>query len=483
MKQVNLGIVRTMLTLILGLFLSVGAYAQSITVKGHVKDAFGGVVGANVVEKGNPSNGTITDIDGNFTLSVPQNSTLVISFIGYTSQEVAAAPTVMVEMKEDSELLNEVVVIGYGSVKKNDLTGSVTAIKAEELNRGVVTSPDQMLKGKVPGLLVTPASGDPTGSATIRIRGAASLYANNDPLIVIDGVPVTPEGGAGMGNPLATVNPNDIESYTVLKDASATAIYGSRASNGVIIITTKKGSGDKIQVAYSSSYSLKQNTSTLDVMTGDQYREYVENTYAGTSRLENIKKYMGTANTDWQDLIYRTAFSTDQNVSVYGNKGNLPFRASLGYTYDEATLKVGDNQRANMSISLTPKFFKEHLSVNLNAKGVYNRANYPNSGAIGDAISFSPTVPVYNEDGSLFNWYSSDGSANTMASINPLSQLYDPHNVNETWRSMGNLQLDYKIHGFEDLRFNLNLGYDFSRTTGETYNEGQRVGCRGPCGR
>ena len=368
-------------------------------------------------------------------------------------------------------MLSEVVVIGYGSVKKNDLTGSVTAIKAEELNRGVVTSPDQMLKGKVPGLLVTPASGDPTGSATIRIRGAASLYANNDPLIVIDGVPVTPEGGAGMGNPLATVNPNDIESYTVLKDASATAIYGSRASNGVIIITTKKGTGDKIQVAYNSSYSLKQNTSTLDVMTGDQYREYVERMYAGTSRLENIKRYMGTANTDWQDLIYRTAFSTDQNVSVYGNKGNLPFRASVGYTYDQATLKVGDNQRANMSISMTPKFFDEHLSVNVNAKGVYNRANYPNSGAIGDAISFSPTVPVKNEDGSYFNWYSSDGSANTMAGINPLSQLYDPYNVNETLRSMGNLQLDYKIHGFEDLRFNLNLGYDFSRTTGENYNE------------
>jgi iron complex outermembrane receptor protein len=374
-------------------------------------------------------------------------------------------------LKDDSEMLSEVVVIGYGSVKKNDLTGSVTAIKAEELNRGVVTSPDQMLKGKVPGLLVTPASGDPTGSATIRIRGAASLYANNDPLIVIDGVPVTPEGGAGMGNPLATVNPNDIESYTVLKDASATAIYGSRASNGVIIITTKKGTGDKIQVAYNSSYSLKQNTSTLDVMTGDQYREYVERMYAGTSRLENIKRYMGTANTDWQDLIYRTAFSTDQNVSVYGNKGNLPFRASVGYTYDQATLKVGDNQRANMSISMTPKFFDEHLSVNVNAKGVYNRANYPNSGAIGDAISFSPTVPVKNEDGSYFNWYSSDGSANTMAGINPLSQLYDPYNVNETLRSMGNLQLDYKIHGFEDLRFNLNLGYDFSRTTGEIYNE------------
>ena len=463
---------KVLFTLVIGLFLSVGAFAQQITVNGIVKDTTGEpVIGANVLVKGT-TNGTITDFDGNFQLMANKGDIIVISFIGFTAQELPATAELMnVVLKDDSEMLSEVVVIGYGTVKKNDLTGSVTAIKAEELNRGVVTSPDQMLKGKVPGLLVTPASGDPTGSATIRIRGAASLYANNDPLIVIDGVPVTPEGGAGMGNPLATVNPNDIESYTVLKDASATAIYGSRASNGVIIITTKKGTGDKIQVAYNSSYSLKQNTSTLDVMTGDQYREYVERMYAGTSRLENIKRYMGTANTDWQDLIYRTAFSTDQNVSVYGNKGNLPFRASVGYTYDQATLKVGDNQRANMSISMTPKFFDEHLSVNVNAKGVYNRANYPNSGAIGDAISFSPTVPVKNEDGSYFNWYSSDGSANTMAGINPLSQLYDPYNVNETLRSMGNLQLDYKIHGFEDLRFNLNLGYDFSRTTGENYNE------------
>ena len=463
---------KVLLTLVVGLFLSVGAFAQQIAVKGIVKDTTGEpVIGANVLVKGT-TNGTITDFDGNFQLMANQGDIIVISFIGYGAQELPATAELMnVVLKDDSEMLREVVVIGYGSVKKSDLTGSVTAIKAEELNRGVVTSPDQMLKGKVPGLLVTPASGDPTGSATIRIRGAASLYANNDPLIVIDGVPVTPEGGAGMGNPLATVNPNDIESYTVLKDASATAIYGSRASNGVIIITTKKGTGDKIQVAYSSSYSLKQNTSTLDVMTGDQYREYVETVYAGTSRLDNIKKYMGTANTDWQDLIYRTAFSTDQNISVYGNKGNLPFRASVGYTYDEATLKVGDNQRANMSISLTPKFFQDHLSVNVNAKGVYNRANYPNSGAIGDAISFSPTVPVKNADGTYFNWYSSDGSANDMAGINPLSQLYELHNVNETWRSMGNLQLDYKIHGFEELRFNLNLGYDFSRTTGDKYNE------------
>ena len=479
MKQVNLRICRTILPLLLGLFLSVGVYAQNITVKGHVKDALGGVIGANVVEKGNTTNGTITDLDGNFTLTVPQGATLVVSFIGYKSQKVAAAPSVVVTLQDDAELLETVVVIGYGSVKKNDLTGSVTAIKADEINRGAITSPDQMLQGKVPGLLVTPASGDPTGGATIRIRGAASLYASNDPLIVIDGVPVTSEGGAGMANPLASVNPNDIESYTVLKDASATAIYGSRASNGVIIITTKKGTGDKMKVSYNSSYSLKQNTSTLEMMTGDQYRQYIKDVYG-----ENDPRLgmMGNANTDWQDLIYRTAFSTDQNVSLYGNaKGVLPYRVSLGYTYDQATLKEGDNQRANLGISLSPKFFQDHLSVNVNLKGIYNRANYPNSGAVGSAVDFDPTQSPYFYDangnidtskaGGYFNWINADGSANTMASINPLSQLYDNYNVNDTWRSMGNVQLDYKIHGFEDLRVNLNLGYDLARTEGTKYSE------------
>ena len=479
MKQVNLRICRTILPLLLGLFLSVGVYAQNITVKGHVKDALGGVIGANVVEKGNTTNGTITDLDGNFTLTVPQGATLVVSFISYKSQEVTAAPSVVVTLQDDAELLETVVVIGYGSVKKNDLTGSVTAIKADEINRGAITSPDQMLQGKVPGLLVTPASGDPTGGATIRIRGAASLYASNDPLIVIDGVPVTSEGGAGMANPLASVNPNDIESYTVLKDASATAIYGSRASNGVIIITTKKGTGDKMKVSYNSSYSLKQNTSTLEMMTGDQYRQYIKDVYG-----ENDPRLgmMGNANTDWQDLIYRTAFSTDQNVSLYGNaKGVLPYRVSLGYTYDQATLKEGDNQRANLGISLSPKFFQDHLSVNVNLKGIYNRANYPNSGAVGSAVDFDPTQSPYFYDangnidtskaGGYFNWINADGSANTMASINPLSQLYDNYNVNDTWRSMGNVQLDYKIHGFEDLRVNLNLGYDLARTEGTKYSE------------
>lgn len=470
---------KILLWCIVGFLLPAHAFAQSMTVKGVVLDNTGmAIIGANVLVKGT-GNGTSTNIDGNFTLKANKGDIITVSYIGYQPQEQPASELMKFVLQDNEELLDEVVVIGYGTAKKTDLTGSITAIKAEDINRGVVTSPDQMLQGKVPGLLVTPAAGDPTGSATIRIRGAASLKAKNDPLIVIDGVPVTAEGGAGMANPLASVNPNDIDTYTVLKDASATAIYGSRASNGVIIITTKKGTGKNVQVSYNSSYSLKQNSSTLDVMTGDQYRDYMRSTYAGTSRLATVESLMGTANTNWQDLIYRTAFTTDQNLSVYGNvKGKFPYRVSMGYTYDEATLKVGDNQRANLSISMTPKFFDDHLSVNINAKGIYNKANYPNSGAVGSAISFTPTQEPYfrNADGSinkdLFNGYwnwNVGGQVSTNYGINPLSQLYDYTNRNDSWRSLGNLQLDYKIHGLEDLRLNLNLGYDVARTDGYKY--------------
>ena len=241
MKQVNLRIYQTILTLVLGLFLSVGAYAQNITVKGHVKDALGEVIGANVVEKGNTSNGTITDLDGNFTLTVPQGATLVVSFIGYQTQEVPAASSVVITLKDDAELLSEVVVVGYGRTKKNDLTGSVTAIKPDELSKGITNNAQDMLVGKVAGVDVITSGGTPVAGAQIRVRGGASLNASNDPLIVIDGLTIDNNTPTGMSNPLAMVNPNDIETFTVLKDASATAIYGSRASNGVIIITTKKG--------------------------------------------------------------------------------------------------------------------------------------------------------------------------------------------------------------------------------------------------
>lgn len=467
---------KVLTALVFGLLISFNVYAQDVLISGTVIDDFGEpVLGANVVVKGTTI-GATTDLDGNFSFNAPKGSIVLISFIGYRSQEVVfEGKPLNITLSEDSEMLEDVIVIGYGAVKKNDLTGSVVAIKAEEVNRGAVTSPDQMLKGKVPGLLVTPPSGDPTEGATIRLRGAASLYASNDPLIVIDGVPVTSEGGAGMANPLATVNPNDIESYTVLKDASATAIYGSRASNGVIMITTKKGSGNKIQLSYSGSMSVKNNTETIDVLNSKQYLDLINTAYAGTERADAVNALAGKFDTDWQSKIYRTAITTDHNFSVFGQTGFLPYRVSLGYTYDEATLKTGDNGRVNFSVSLSPKFMKDHLSLNVNNKTINNKAVYTAGGAVGSALSFSTTMPEKFDGNNVisngyYNWLSADNSANTMAGINPLSALYDSHNENRSWRTLGNVQADYKIHGFEDLRFNVNLGYDFSRTEGETYN-------------
>jgi len=442
---------------------SVTAFAQ-YTAKGVVVDKDGiPVIGAAVIQVGT-SNGVQTGIDGDWTLNVPSASTLLeISFLGYQTVTVEAGKASNVVMEDDQHFLDEVVVIGYGTVKKSDMTGSVVAIKADEINRGAVVSPDQMLLGKVSGLLVTPASGEPGSSAKIRIRGAASLNASNDPLVVIDGVPVTGDGGAGMGNPLASVNPNDIETYSVLKDASATAIYGSRASNGVIIITTKKGSGKGVRVSYSSSYSVKQNIDVLDMMSGDQYRAFMQSTYPDRMDL------VGTESTDWQKEIYRLAFNTDQNVSVYGG-GKVPFRASLGYNFDQATLKTGDNQRGNLDLSLSPKFLDNHLSITANVKGIVQKTNWANGGAVGSALAFDPTKPVKASDGSWWNWYT-NGAPNSMAPTNPLSQIYDYKNYGLTHRSIGNLQIDYKIHGLEDLRANLNLGYDVAHTQGYKYNE------------
>lgn len=337
MKQVNLRIFRTILPLLLGMFLCVSAYAQTVTVKGHVKDALGGVIGANVVEKGNTSNGTITDLDGNFTLTVPQGATLVVSFIGYKTQEVAAAPSVVVTLQDDAELLNEVVVIGYGSVKKNDLTGSVTAIKPDEMNRGLVTNAQDMMQGKIAGVNVQTNGGQPGGGATIRIRGGSSLNASNDPLIVIDGLAMDSYGVQGLSNPLSMVNPNDIESFTVLKDASATAIYGSRASNGVILITTKKGSkSSKPKVAYNGNVSFSKVKQTVDVLDGPAYMDYIQNLFGysdeeflNSAEYQSLGYYDANgnhlfANTDWQDEIYRTAISTDHNITVSGGLKTCP---------------------------------------------------------------------------------------------------------------------------------------------------------------
>ena len=455
----------TLVGILLSGMLSLPMSAQGgYQVKGVVVDEVGPVIGASVIEKGT-SNGVSTGLDGDFILNVSSaDATIEISCIGYATQSFKASDVpAQITLVTDSEFLDDVVVIGYGTVKKSDMTGSVVAIKNDEINRGALTSPSQALLGKVSGLNITPASGLPGEGATIRIRGAASLTASNNPLIVIDGVPVTNDGGAGMGDPLASVNPSDIESFSVLKDASATAIYGSRASNGVIIITTKKGASGRLKVSYNGSVSVKQNMATLDMMDGDQFREAVNQYHPEYASL------LGTDNTDWQSQIYRLALQTDHNLSVTGGK-KVPFRASVGYNYDQATIKLGDNSRYNADLNLSPKFLDDHLSINANIKGIYQSTNWANSGAVGGAIAFDPTHPVYAEDGSYWNWYSGS-TPNSMATYNPMSTLYDYFNNGKTLRSIGNLQADYKVHGFEDLRFNVNLGYDVAKTDGHQYNE------------
>ena len=479
---------RKFLTMCLGLALLAMAipaqvFAQSgkYEVKGVVVDSTGTpVIGASVVEQGT-TNGITTDVNGQFVLNVQGEQSIVqISFIGYVTKSLAASSTELqyVVLEDDSAMIDDVVVIGYGTVKKDDLTGSVVAIKAEELNRGAVVSTQDMMQGKVPGLQIIPGDGGPNSGSTIRIRGAASLNASNDPLIVIDGVPVASDAGSGMANPLSLVNPNDIESFTVLKDASAAAIYGSRASNGVIIITTKKGKGNKVNVSYNGSFSVSTNSDTMQVMSPEQFRDYITTTFAGTPSLADATKYMGDANTDWQSLVFRTGLSHDHNASVYGNYENiLPYRASLGYTGQQGTLETSKFDRATLDVSLSPKFFKEHLTVALNAKGVYTHQNYADGGVVGTAAFYNPTVDPYwyNEDGSIdtsttngyYNVGSGRGEAfspNGLAAENPLSMLYDKEKYAETWRTLGNLALDYKVHGLEALRFNLNLGLDWSKT-------------------
>lgn len=453
-----------------GILLSVQAFAQSITIRGNVKDNTGmGIIGANILVKGT-TNGTITDFDGNFTLDAQKSDIIVISFIGYKTQELPAAPTMNVVLKDDSEVLEDVVVIGYGSVKKSDLSGSVVAVKAEEMNRGAVTSPQELIMGKVPGLSVAQPNGQPGGGSTIRIRGGASLNASNDPLIVIDGIPVSNDAAPGTPSALSTINPNDIETFTVLKDASATAIYGSRASNGVIIIQTKKGSQDKIKVSYSSTYTLRdlyQRFETLDAAT---YRDVMHKQWAGTPQQDEVYKLLNEypdQATDWQDAIYQTGLATDQNIGISGKAGFMPFRVSFGYNNEKGTLKTSKYERYTVSVNLSPKFFNNHLSVDVNVKGTINNNTFANDGAIGAAAYYDPTKPIYNTTGANNGYWNWEGT--TLAATNPLSLLYDVTNQGTTKRSLGNLQLDYKIHGLEDLRANLNVGYDVAVTDGDNY--------------
>ena len=475
MKQVNMQVPLRMLGLILGLFLSVGAFAQ-IDVKGHVKDATGEpIIGATVRVDGTQT-ATVSDFDGNFVLKANQGDNITVTYIGYQPQTVKAAPTIEIILQDDAAVLNEVVVIGYGAVKKSDLTGSVTALKPDTKNKGLVVNAQEMMQGKIAGVNVTSEGGSPGGSSKIRIRGGSSLNAENSPLIVIDGVPMDNNGVKGLSNPLSMVNPQDIESFNVLKDASATAIYGSRGSNGVIIITTKKGrKGSAPQVSYNGSVTVSMKKKLIDVMDGDEYRAFATQLYKGNAREEAAMAALGDANTDWQDEIYRTAWSHDHNVTLAGAVGNLPYRLSLGYTNQQGILKTSDFERYTAALNLNPSLLNDHLTMNLNAKGMWAKTQYANTGAIGAAVAFDPTKPVYDSSATNFGGYwewqvpgeslndpTWPTTTNRNATSNPVAllNLNDDRAISRSF--IGSADVDYKIHGFEDLRLHLTLGADIS---------------------
>ncbi|MCR4603047.1 MAG: TonB-dependent receptor [Prevotella sp.] len=468
MKQVNMQFPLRMMTLLLGLFLSVGAFAQQITVKGHVKDATGEpIIGATIRVAGTQA-GVVSDFDGNFQIKANQGQMLNVTYVGYQPANVQAAPNVVITLQDDATLLKDVVVIGYGTVKKSDATGSVMSVEADQLNKGLATSPADLLQGKTPGVQITTNSGAPGASSTIRIRGGSSLSASNDPLIVIDGLPISSTGISG-GDVLNTINPNDIESFSILKDASATAIYGSRASNGVILITTKKGAaGSKPRVNVDMTASLKTVAKKVDVMGADAFKEFFTANYGDNA---DAMAALGTANTDWQDEIYQTAWAEEVNASVTGGyvaedaDFKMPYRVSAGYLNNDGTLKTSNMGRGTVGLNLTPTLLNDRLTINLNAKGVLTHNSYADEGAIGQAVKYNPLKPVFNEDGTYHYWMNG-GLPNSMALLNPVAQLEQQNKDSYVRRFVGNAQFDYKFKFLEGLRANLNLGLDFSTTSG-----------------
>ena len=460
-----------LLLLLVGLFSFTSLSAQNsgtIQVSGVVTDSKSGetVIGASVKVKSG-STGTVTDYDGKFQLSASANATLVVSFLGYKTKEVPVAnkTNLSINLDEDSELLSEVVVIGYGQVRKGDATGALTSVKPDELNKGLQITAQDALIGRVAGVNIVPGDGAPGSGGTIRIRMGASLSADNDPLIVIDGVPVN-------NTSISFINPNDIETFTVLKDASATAIYGSRASNGVIIITTKKGSlggSSKPQVNYSANFTVSKIPDYYDVLSADEYREIYTN---GTINVPETSFKLGAASTDWQKEIYRTAFGNEHNLSVTGTAKQIPYRVSVGYLSQDGVLKSNNYKRFNGGFGLSPKFFDKHLSIDINVKGSIERSHPVSTGAIGSAISFDPTRPVhqsYPGDVGLgyYVWMDDSGKPRSLAATNPVAELELIKKLHTINRTLGNLAVDYKIHGFEDLHLNMNLGYDIRRNKQE----------------
>lgn len=452
------------------------AMAQTRTVTGKVTSAEDGtaIPGVSIKVKGT-SNGVASDGDGNFSISVGSDAVLIFSFIGMNTQEIVVGnqAVISVSMTEDLTQLSEVVVVGYGTVEKKDVTGAIADISKENFNRGVLSSPQDLIVGKLAGVNVTTHSGAPGAGSTIRIRGGSSLNANNDPLFIIDGFPVDNGGISGVANPLATINPNDIETFTVLKDASATAIYGSRASNGVIIITTKRGVAGKPKISFNTTFSASTPIKYFDVLNADEYRDLVQD-LVGQGRINqaDVTAKLGNENTNWQKEIFRTALSSDNNLSITGSVKNVPYRASYGYTDQQGILKNTDIARHTLNLSVSPSFLDDHLKVTVNAKGSNVKSNFGDAGAVGAAISYDPTKPVRDGNelyGGYFSWLSVPGVPANNITFNPVAMAELTDNVGTANRLIGNVELEYKIHAIPDLKAHLNVGLDYQKSDG--YNK------------
>ena len=441
-------------------------------VTGHVVDDTNEpLIGASILVVGT-STGVITDLDGNFSIVVPSGTTtLQISYVGYETMTVPIPSnnTVNVKMKSDSQVLSDVVVIGYGTTRKSDLTGSVSNVSSKDFNSGLISSPEQLINGKVSGVQIMSNSGSPTAGSTIRIRGGASLNASNDPLIVLDGVPLETGGISGNdGNFLALINPSDIESMTILKDASSTAIYGSRASNGVIIITTKKGSTDRMKVSFTTTNSIQTRTKLNDMLSREEFINVVN-----TQGSDAQKALLGNANTDWNDKIYHNAFGTDNNLSLSGRLAkNFPIRVSLGYYNQDGLVKTDNAERITGSVSLSPSFFDDHLKLNFNVKGSRNDNRFANSNAIWNAATWNPTIPVYSGNDTFGGYTEATdnvGQLVTGGTVNPLGALKQYKSTSRVSRLVGNFDVDYKMHFLPELKFHATLGYDYAKGEGKIY--------------
>lgn len=448
-------------------FANVG-FAQQKTITGLITDQVSNepLPGVTVVAEGT-TNGTISDFNGRYSLTVENVETLVFSYIGYTKQTISinGQTEINVKMGANTEDIGEVVIIGYGTVKKEDATGSVVAISSKDFNKGSITSAQDLLVGKSAGVVITTAGGAPGSGSTIRIRGGSSLNASNDPLIIIDGVPIDNNNISGSSNFLSFVNPNDIETFTVLKDASATAIYGSRASNGVIIITTKKGAtGRPIQVNYDINTSISNPINFIDVYDGDEFRQLAQDHVAlyGEDKL----KILGTENIDWQKEIFRNALTLDHNLSVSGSLKNLPYRVSVGYTKQDGIMKNTGIERITGSIQLDPSFFKGTLKMSVNAKGMTTNNNFGDSGALGSAINMDPTQPIKDGNTASDGYFQWSNYGANLGTANPVEQLLAADNTSKVNRFIGNVQLNYKIPFISDLTANLNLATDYTKSEG-----------------